>query len=114
MKPGIFKAWVIVKQKQLKFKLRKRCLVPNSHRGAFFRLCSRKVAASILNYGATSYQMWDEGEDRLFQGSKYDLAHWVLYNAGYECCIHDLQQLTGRELILKDESGVLTHILKRQ
>jgi hypothetical protein len=103
-----------VKAKHLKFKVKRKVVGHEILPGSFFRLCSRTVAAFIINSATFSYQMWDEREDRLFQGSKYDLAHWILYNAGYECCIHDLQQLTGRELKLKDKSGVLTHILKRQ
>ena len=103
-----------IKAKHLKFKVKKKVFGHEILPGSFFRLCARKVAAYILDSASVSYQMWDEHEDKVFQASKYDLAHWVLYVAGYECCIHDLQQITGRELDLNDKSGVLTHILNRR
>ena len=76
-----------------------------------YRFAARIIAAHILN-GSDSYQMsgsvnwlldWKTNEAPLYDGdadiqaSKYQLAHWILYSAGYSVCVANLMDLCGMD-----------------
>lgn len=89
-----------VKPSQLKFKV--------YHRGssyiisAFRRWMARYVAAMVLNSSLDTYQFGGyTGHLRLnyylIDADKEQLAHWILYIAGYVCSVTHLKELTGGE-----------------
>lgn len=64
------------------------------------RFIARRTAAAILNDECCSYQFGGiqgplSPEYLLIDADKHQLAHWVLYQAGYSCCCADLMEMTG-------------------
>ena len=86
----------------LKFKLQtKDRLVSNCKKtNCIKRFLARQMAISIFNDSATHYQFggWDGFLKKNYvmcDADKFQLMHWILFNAGYSCCKADIMKRCG-------------------
>ena len=86
----------------LKFKLQsKNRLISNCKKTNFIkRFLARQMAISIFNDYATHYQFggWSgllKKEYNTCLADKFQLMHWILFNAGYSCCTADIMKRCG-------------------
>lgn len=84
----------------------------------YHRLAARIIASIIINRG-TTYQMhgpvnWIEEGDTShinpkvnadINVSKYQLAHWILYQVGYSVCVTELMEIHIPGSTLETKSG---------
>lgn len=71
-------------------------------RSWFHRFCARVVARMIVLSGPSgaTYQFggWDGALKKnylMVDASKFQLAHWILRQVGYECCVADIMERCG-------------------
>jgi len=67
------------------------------------RLIARHSAARILNCSCSKFQFGGytgllKKKYEMVDAPKEQLAHWILYNAGYSCCTGDIMEITGRKV----------------
>lgn len=66
----------------------------------FVRFCARITAAMIINNPAETYQFggWTGALKKAYElvnADKFQLAHWILREAGYSCCPADVMRRAG-------------------
>jgi len=71
------------------------------------RLAARIVANMIINTESDTYQFggWRSSKQptpyTFIQADKYQLAHWVLRESGYHCCVADIMKRAGKKVFAK-------------
>jgi len=69
-------------------------------RGWIKRLFARRVASMIINTSSETYQFggWTGALKKAYEmvdADKFQLAHWILREAGYNCCPADVMRRAG-------------------
>ena len=83
----------------LRFKLRKQW-TGEYKTNLIKRFLARHMAKSIFNDSSTHYQFggWSGSLKREYNmclASKYQLMHWILFNAGYSCSVANILERCG-------------------